>query len=241
LRVGLISDLHGNLAALEAVLAELEEEPVDELVCLGDIAVGPQGPETLARLQSLGCPAVQGNWDDWFAAGIPPLRGEHGRRLIEQGEFWTARLSDANLKYLGELPTTHELAFDGGRVLCYHGSPRSDTDAIHPGTSDDELGELLDGLDAAVFAGGHTHIQLNRPYGPARVVNPGSVGLPFEAWPPGDATRVLPWAEYAILDLDGQPRLDLRRTDYDVESVLQLTLESGVPHAEWWVDCWVLE
>lgn len=241
MRVGLISDLHGNLAALEAVLAELERDRVDELVCLGDIAVGPQGPETLARLRSLGCPTVQGNWDDWFAAGIPPLRGEHGRRLIEQGEWWTARLSDADLKYLGELPINHELSLRGERVLCYHGSPRSHTDAIHPGTSDDELGALLHGHDAAVFAGGHTHIQLTRPYGQSLVVNPGSVGLPFEAWPPSSSTRVLPWAEYAILDLDGQPSLDLRRTDYDVESVLQLTLESGVPHAEWWVDCWVLE
>lgn len=241
MRVGLISDLHGNLAALEAVLAELERERVDELVCLGDIAVGPQGPQTLARVRGLGCPAVQGNWDDWFAAGIPPLSGEHGRRLVEQGEWWAARLSPADLNYLGELPLTLELSLGGRRVLCFHGSPRSHSDAIHRGTSDGELGGLLDGHEAAVFAGGHTHIQLHRPHGPSMLVNPGSVGLPFEEWPPSGSTRVLPWAEYAILELDGQPRLDLRRADYDVESVLRLTLESGVPHADWWVDCWVLD
>jgi putative phosphoesterase len=241
LRVGLISDLHGNLAALEAVLAELERGSLDDIVCLGDVAVGPQGPETLARIRELGCPVVQGNWDDWFAGGIPPLGGDHGRRLVEQGEWWAKRLAPADRRYLGELPPTLELPLGEGRVLCFHGSPRSHCDAIHPGTTDGELGELLDGHEATVFAGGHTHVQLLRPSGRSLLVNPGSVGLPFEAWPPSSSTRVLPWAEYAVLELDAQLSVDFRRTDYSVEELLSLTLESGVPHAEWWVGCWVTD
>jgi putative phosphoesterase len=238
-RVGLISDLHGNLSALEAVLAELERERVTELVCLGDLAVGPQGPETVAHVRGLGCRVVQGNWDDWFANGIPPLTGEHGRRLVEQGEWWAARLSRADLEYLRELPLTLEVPLGGGRVLCFHGSPNSHSDAIHPGTSDDELGAMLDGHEASVFAGGHTHLQLVRPNRKSLYVNPGSVGLPFESWPPSESTRVLRWAEYAMLELeDGELSVDLRRVDYDVDGVLKLTLESGVPHARWWVDCW---
>jgi putative phosphoesterase len=240
LRVGLISDLHGNLIALEAVLAELERDGIGEIVCLGDIAVGPQGPETLARLRDLDCPVVRGNWDDWFAAGIPPLGGDHGRRLVEQGEWWAKRLSPADLQYLGELPPTLELPLDGRALLCFHGSPRSHSDAILVGTPDDELATLLDGHEASVFAGGHTHLQLVRPHGPALVVNPGSVGLPFEGWPPSE-TRVLPWAEYAVLELDGDLSVDLRRADYDVEALLRLTRESGVPHAEWWVGTWAVD
>jgi putative phosphoesterase len=241
LRVGLISDLHGNLAALEAVLAELERESLDELVCLGDVAVGPQGPETLARVRGLGCPVVQGNWDDWFAAGIPALSGDHGRRLMEQGEWWAQRLAPADLSYLGELPATLALPLGGGRLLCFHGSPGSHSEAIHLGTSEDELGTLLDGHEATVLAAGHTHVQLLRPHGRSLLVNPGSVGLPFERWPPSASTRVLPWAEYAILEVDGHLSVDLRRADYDVEGLLRLTLESGVPHAKWWVGCWAID
>lgn len=242
MRVGLISDLHGNLAALEAVLAELEQESPDELVCLGDVAVGPQGRETLIRLRELGCPVVQGNWDAWYAEGIPNLRGEHGRKLVEQGEWWRKQLTPEDLAYLGSLPLTLELPLDSNGMLCFHGSPRSHMDAIHIGTTEDELGVMLDGHEETVLAGGHTHAQLLRPHGRSLLVNPGSVGLPFEAWPPSSETRVLPWAEYAVLEVDDQGlSVGLRRADYDVSALLRLTLESGVPHAEWWVGCWVLD
>ena len=66
-----ISDIHGNLPALEAVLAELEREGVDELVCLGDVALGPQPAETVARVRGLGCAVVMGNWDAWVLEGFP--------------------------------------------------------------------------------------------------------------------------------------------------------------------------
>jgi putative phosphoesterase len=242
LRVGLISDLHGNLAALEAVLAELEQESPDELVCLGDIPVGPQPSQTLARVRELGCPVVQGNWDAWYAEGIPDLKGEHGRKLVEQGEWWKQELSPDDLDYLGSLPLTLDLSLGGGELLCFHGSPRSHMDPIHVGTADEELGAMLEGHEETILAGGHTHAQLIRPHGRSLVVNPGSVGLPFEGWPPSGETRVLPWAEYAVVEVDdGGLRIDLRRVDYDVAGLLRLVLESGVPHARWWVDCWVLD
>jgi putative phosphoesterase len=238
LRVGLISDLHGNLPALEAVLAELEREQLDELVCLGDVAVGPQPSETLARLRALGCPVVKGNWDDWFAEGIPPLDGEHGRKLAEQGAWWAERLSAAEREYLRGLPPVLELSLGGGALLCFHGTPRSHSEAIHAGTTEEELDAALSGREALLFIGGHTHAQLVRAHKRSLLINPGSVGLPFEGWPPS-GTRVLPWAEYAVLDVrDGRLSIDLRRADYDVDELLRLTLASGVPYARWWVDCW---
>lgn len=239
MRVGLISDLHGNLPALEAVLGRLDSEALDHVVCLGDVAVGPQPRETLDRVRGLGVPVVQGNWDAWFAEGIPDLEGDHGRKLVDQGRWWAEQLADDDLAYLGSLPPSFELSLDGG-LLCFHGSPRSHSDAIHPGTSEEELESLLGDPEAAVLAGGHTHIQLQRPYKRALLVNPGSVGLPFERWPPSEA-RVLPWAEYAVLESrDGELSVDLRRADYDVGNLLEATLASGVPHARWWVDCWAL-
>jgi putative phosphoesterase len=241
LRVGLISDLHGNLPALEAVLDELAEESVDELVCLGDLAAGPQPAETLARVQELQCHVVQGNWDAWFANGIPALHGEHGRKLVDQGTWWARQLSSADRDYLGGLPATLELPLDGVDLFCFHGSPRSYLDAILPETSDEELAGLLGTRDAKVLAGGHTHIQLARPTAQLLFVNPGSVGLPFEQWPPSE-TRVMPWAEYAVLEAhDGDASVELRRTDYDLDGLLQAVLASNVPHARWWVDCWALQ
>jgi predicted phosphodiesterase len=240
LLVALISDLHGNLPALEAVLAHLDDEPVDELVCLGDVAVGPYPAETIARVRSLRCHVVQGNWDDWLAHDIPELSGEQGGILAEQGRWWADRLSADDKAYLDALPGTLEVPFDGGPLYCFHGSPRSHTDAITPETSDNELESLLGERHEALLSGGHTHIQFARPYGSTIFVNPGSVGLPFERWPPTEA-RVLPWAEYAVLESrDGEVAVDLRRVDYDVQALLEATLASGVPHARWWVDCWDL-
>ncbi|HET7856906.1 MAG TPA: metallophosphoesterase family protein [Gaiellaceae bacterium] len=241
MRVGLISDLHGNLPALDAVLAEIEGETLDELVCLGDIAVGPYPSETIARLRSLECQTVQGNWDDWLAHGIPDLAGTHGAVLVEQGRWWAELLSATDRAYLDALPATLEVPLDGAALYCFHGSPRSHSDAIHPETTETELQEMIGDRPEPLLAGGHTHIQLARPYGPAIVLNPGSVGLPFERWPPSDRTRVLPWAEYAVLESrDGEISIDLRRVDYDVRPLLEATLASGVPHAQWWVDCWDL-
>jgi putative phosphoesterase len=239
LRVALISDLHGNLPALEAVLAELDDEPVDELVCLGDVAVGPYPAETIARVRGLRCQVVQGNWDDWLAHEIPELSGEQGAILSDQGRWWAERLTSDDKAYLDALPGTLEVPFDAGPLYCFHGSPRSHTDAITPETPDDELESLLGDRHEALLSGGHTHIQFARPYGSTIFVNPGSVGLPFERWPPTDGTRVLPWAEYAVLESrDGEVSVDLRRVDYDVPALLEDTLASGVPHARWWVDCW---
>ena len=241
MRVALISDLHGNLPALEAVLAELDDDPVDELVCLGDVAVGPYPSETIARLRGLDCHVVQGNWDDWLAHGIPELEGEQGAMLVDQGRWWGAKLSADDRAYLDALPATLELPFDGEALYCFHGSPRSHSDAITPETADGRLESLLGDRQETLLAGGHTHLQFTRPYRHSIFINPGSVGLPFNRWPPRDPNPVLPWAEYALLESrDGEVAVSLRRVDYDVQSLLDKTLASGVPHAKWWVDCWDL-
>ncbi|MBA3365913.1 MAG: metallophosphoesterase family protein [Actinobacteria bacterium] len=238
MRLGLISDLHGNLFALEAVLDEFRDEQLDQLVCLGDIAVGPQPAETIARLRELDCPVVMGNWDAYFVSGFPEPDNDLDRRLMELGAWWKAGLSDADLEYLRGLSTAVRLPVDDGfELLAFHGSPRSSEDRILPTTPDEQLDQMLGARRAQLMVGGHTHFQMVRRHGEGLVVNPGSVGLPFERQEP--VMRVCPWAEYGIVEArDGSLSVDLRRTSFDVGAHLNLMRRSGMPHVEWWTGLW---
>jgi putative phosphoesterase len=238
-RVGLISDIHGNRLALDAVLADLEREEVDQIVCLGDVAVGPQPAEALARVRDLGCPCVMGNWDAAFLGEMPEPKDKVGMRLVEIGEWWADLLSPADRKFMESFQPTIELQLNGHSAICFHGSPHSYDDWIFATTSDDELRPMLDGFEQPVLIGGHTHLQLIRRFEEQMLINPGSVGLPFREWWPRPV-RISPWAEYGIVGGDeGRLSIDLRRTTYDVDTFLAMSLESGMPHAEWWADCWV--
>lgn len=243
-RIGVIADPHGNLLALEAVLAELEREELDGLICLGDVAVGPQPAETLARVRALGCPVVKGNWDEWFCDGIPPVDDgdEVKSKLVEIGEWWAGQLSADDLELMRGFAATVELDLgDGANALCVHGSPSSNMEGIYAVTPDETLARILDDAEAHVLVCGHTHVQMLRRHGQAVVVNPGSVGLPFSDWAP-HVIRIAPWAEYGILCHDeGRLHVDLRRTTYDIDALLELSLGSGMPHARWWADSWQRE
>jgi putative phosphoesterase len=240
-RIGLISDLHGNPLALEAALAELERAAVDELVCLGDVAPGPEPVETIRRLREAGCPVVCGNWDAWLVDEIPLLPPPVGDKLREQGAWWSAQLSQEERDYLRSLPPAVEIGTNGDSVLCVHGSPRAHTDDIHATTPDEALAAMLGGREPLVLATGHTHVELVRVHGSTLIVNPGSVGLPFHTWPPpnGDI-RMSPWAECAIVSVeDGIVSTELRRVPYDVRPLLDSAVASGMPHARWWADSWL--
>jgi predicted phosphodiesterase len=232
-RFALISDIHGNLPALEAVLEEIEREDIDEILCLGDVAVGPQPGESLDRVRELGCPVVLGNWDAYFIHGFPDHQTEIGRQLVEMGEWWADQLSAEQRAYIDTF--VDELTRPG--LVAFHGSPRSYEDFIYATTPDTELTEMLDGTRAPMMAGGHTHFAMVRHFDGALLLNPGSVGLPFAKQEA--VMRISPWAEYAIVDAErGHLSVDLRRTDFDVESLLGLIRESGMPHADWWAGLW---
>jgi predicted phosphodiesterase len=239
-RIGLISDIHGNRAALDAVLAELEGDGVDSLVCLGDVAVGPQGAEALARVRELGCPVILGNWDAAFVDGsLPPAANETARIVNEIHGWWGEQLSADDRTFLATFAGQLDLPVDGSQALLFHGSPRSYDDWIFSTTPEEELSAMFDRERPALLVGGHTHVQLVRRWGASLLVNPGSVGLPFLTWWPERVT-VAPWAEYAVVTADGGVvRVELRRTTFDVEGYLRESRASGMPHAEWWADCWV--
>jgi predicted phosphodiesterase len=239
MRVAIISDIHGNLLALNAVLADLAPLAPDRIVCLGDaIQGGPQPAETVARLRGLGCPVVMGNADDYLATGADSgaePTSEEGRRQLEAVRAWQlAQLAPADLQFILAFRPTVELPLDGGwRLLCYHGSPRSYDDVIVPLTPDDELHALLEPRDDTVYAGGHTHVQFMRHLGSTFHLNPGSVGF---AWRHGQGEgqfRADPWAEYALLTAAaGLIALEFRRVPFDAERLIAIYRASGRPYSE---------
>lgn len=245
-RIGIFSDMHGNMIAFEAVLAALRAEGIEQFVCLGDVAAtGPQPREVVQRLRELACPVVMGNADDFLLA--PPeatsddeAGDETLARILELDRWCAAQLSGDEHAYLATFRPTVTLPLaDGGNLLCYHGSPRSYNDPIMPGTSAEELDAMLGEVTATVLAGGHTHQQMLRRHHKALVLNPGSVGLPMDRVPPGPGTRNPPWAEFAVLTCGaGDVRVELRRVSFDVWAHLTAARRSGMPHAEWYMADW---
>jgi len=238
-RVGLISDIHGNRIALDAVLDELEREGVDQYICLGDVAVGPQPGEALERIRGLGCPVIMGNWDAAFLGDMPEPQDKIGEQLVEIGEWWAADLSPADREFMASFVPTLQQDIGSTLVLFFHGSPRSYDEWIFSTTPDDELKAMFADVEERVLIGGHTHVQMIRRYIESIIANPGSVGLAFREWWPRPV-RISPWAEYGVLESreGDQLSISLRRTPFDVDAFLEMSLASGMPHAEWWVQSW---
>ena len=197
MRVAAISDIHGNLPALEAVLAEIDDESVDEIVVAGDTAHGPWPAEVVDLLVERGARCVRGNAD---------------REVIERSDrfgplaAWSAdRLGEDRLAIARSWPLTIELSIEGlGTVLVCHSTPAADDPVYTRITPDEELVGMLESVGADVLVCGHTHMQYDRTLSSGlRLVNPGSVGMPYEG------------AQGAYWALLG-PDVEFRATRYDV-------------------------
>ncbi|HEY7417433.1 MAG TPA: metallophosphoesterase family protein, partial [Ktedonobacteraceae bacterium] len=233
MRIALISDIHGNLVALNTVLHELAQEPIDQIICLGDVAaLGPQPHEVIDRLRALQCPVILGNTDAWLLTS--PVAVQSDTELLRVVTRWCAeQLSPVDKTYLQTFPPVLEVPLDEGRaLLCYHGSPRSYDDVIAAITPDKKVKEMLAGFSAAVMVGGHTHIQMIRRYEDAHIVNVGSVGLAGvnAGSPELPMNHEVSWAEYGVLSVEhGRLSIDLRRTPLDMAAVLSAGTSSNMP------------
>lgn len=240
MKTAFISDIHGNVPALQAVLADIESQHVDQIICLGDVALfGPRPRAAVQLLQSLNCPVVLGNTDEWALDPHPyPYRDER-TYYINTIEAWGAeQLSAAELAFIGSFQATVTATLgEGLEALCAHATPRSNTELLFPHTPENEVLEMLAGCDAAVVAVGHTHAQFLRPVEAWQLFNPGSVGLPIVKAPDG---RIMyqSAAHYAIVTAaGGQLRFDFRRVAYDVA---QTWADAAVmPEGEWWCQQWL--
>jgi putative phosphoesterase len=214
-RVAALCDIHGNLPALTAVLADVDTLEVDAIVVGGDVASGPMPAETLDSLRARGAHFVRGNADRVLDVG-----DADDTETWVRARHWVAeRLGEERLAFLASLPLDLTLELGGlGAVRFCHGAPGSDELPITRLTSDERLRGLLAGVDEDVVVCGHTHLQFDRTLDGIRVVNPGSVGAPYE---------VEPAAYWALLGED----VDFRRTDYDVEAAIAAVAATGYPKA----------
>ncbi|MCB9138871.1 MAG: metallophosphoesterase family protein [Caldilineaceae bacterium] len=239
MKLALISDIHGNLTALDRVLTALAEEGIEEIVCLGDAAVsGPQPQAVLARLRELECRVVLGNADA-EALTLPDKPPGMDERIREIGLWSIRQLSADDLAFIRTFQDQVALTLGAYSFLGFHGSPASFNDIINVATPEEELARYFAPYSAQILAGGHTHVQMVRRYRDALLINPGSVGLPWEKAHSSEDLYNPLRAEYAVLTIEGGDlRVELRRVTYPFDGLAAAVHDQAMPHAEWWLSDW---
>ena len=208
MQVGVLSDVHSNRVAFEAVLSDLPD--VDALVCAGDVVgYNPWPAECVEMVRERAIPTVMGNHDRAVASGTTFRFNAMAKAGVEHAR---ERLSEDQREWLADLPNERR-EFDG-RVKIVHGHPDDPDHYTRP----EEFSPALLG-DEDVLIMGHTHVQHHEVYDEGVVMNPGSVGQPRD----GD-----PRAAYAVLDLDDLS-VEERRVEYDVEAVQEAVEDAGLP------------
>jgi len=225
MHIAIFSDVHANLPALEAVLADIEAARVDAHYALGDlVGYAPWPNEVLERLQAEGFPIVMGNYDDGTGFG----RDECGCAYVkptdkaegDAGFAWTkAHTSDLNTAWLRTLHPEIRLEADGKRYLLVHGSPRRINEYLYEDKPDETFARIAAGAGADVIVCGHTHKPYDKTVAGTRFVNVGSAGKPKD----GD-----PRACWALIDTTANT-VEFRRVAYDVEAAAAAIEASELP------------
>lgn len=210
MRLALISDQHGNDVAFRAALEDMERLGVEDIVCLGDVAQGGDEPaRTLDRLAVLGCDTVLGNADAFLLEVPVDSNEEVTERQLERREWTLSQLDESHLEQIRSFAPVVHREIGGVRMLFFHGSPRFYEDVLLPESGEDALAAFL-GHDAALLAGGHTHLQWTRRIGDALYVNPGSVGLSYDRFT--DPPKIRSVAEWALVTIsDGSTAVEFRQ------------------------------
>jgi putative phosphoesterase len=221
-RVAALYDIHGNLPALDAALAAAESARVDAIVIGGDMVPGPMPRETLDRLLALGSRAhfIRGNGDRVVLEAFDGQPLTRWPPSVREPIEWSARqLEPSHRAFLAGLPETLEVRVQGiGPILFCHATPRSDEEIFTVRTPDERLRPMLEGVTQPLVVCGHTHMQFDRRVDRTRVVNAGSVGMPYGT----------PGAYWLLLG----PDVQLMRTEYDLARAGELVRQTRYPQAE---------
>lgn len=222
MRIAAIYDIHGNLPALEAVLHAINEKDVDVIVVGGDVIAGPLPVETLMLLQTVPVPThfLLGNAESEV---LRYIAGEEinalSERANEEARWVTQYLSPEHRQFLASWVQTVQLTTEEwGDILFCHGTPRSNIEIFTSMTPEEKLLPVFGNLPVPLVVCGHTHMQFDRTIGGIRVVNAGSVGMPFGRT----------GADWLILDA----KIHFMHTDYNVEKAAQYIRQSNYPHAD---------
>jgi len=221
MRVAALYDIHGNLPALESVLEELQHLAIDQVVVGGDVLSGPMQDDCLKKLRALSVPVhyLVGNSDREV---IAVLHGDENKKLppyaLEMLRWSARHLEPEHEEWIETWPNTVTLPISNlGNVLFCHATPRDDNEIFTSRTDEARLLPIFGCVNADVVVCGHTHMQFDRMVGKTRVINAGSIGMPF-----GSAS-----ADWLLLG----PDADLRHTPYDREIARQRIAETGFPNA----------
>ena len=221
-RLAALYDIHGNLPALDAVLAEVDQLDADTILIGGDIVLGPMPAESLDRVRALGARArfIRGNCDRLVVEAFDGAPRHLLPASVAEAIAWTAaQLTRDQRAFLAALPETLSLDVEGlGRVLFCHATPRSDEEIVTVRSSDDRLRAVLGDVEARTVVCGHTHMQFDRDVDGSRLVNAGSVGMPYGA----------PGAHWLLLG----PDVRLQRTPYDFDAAARAVRASSYPRAD---------
>jgi len=225
-RLAIISDIHGNLHALESVWADLQSQAPDAVLCLGDlVGYGAFPNEVIDFVRGWNVPVLMGNYDD----GVGYDRDDCGcvyrdpvdDALGHKSLLWTrAHVTSERKAYLRELPFDRRVVIDGRRVRYVHGSPRKINEYLYEDRPESVFRNVARTADCEVLFFGHTHLPYQKQVEGTLFVNTGSVGKPKD----GD-----PRAGYVLADFGPELRLSTRRVAYDVTAAAQAVRASGLP------------
>ena len=231
MRLAVLNDIHGNLPALEAVLDDVGRCGVDRIVVGGDLFPGPMPHLALRRLRGMGTPVdfIYGNGE---VAMLEQLAGKVSTSLpqsyVPQVRWNVDQLGGEERDLVASWPMTIRLTVPPfGEVLFCHATPRNENEIFTSLTADDRLIPIFDAANASMVVCGHTHIQFDRRVGKTRVINAGSVGMPFG--PAG--------ADWLLLG----PTVELRHTRYDLDAAAEQIRRCGYPAAEEFATKYVLD
>lgn len=235
MKVAIISDIHGNLDALESVLSDIKKEGCSKIFCLGDIAMaGPEPKETIKKIQELmqskDFYIIQGNTDKMLSVfsfdtynAVTETNAVMGSAYYSDSRL----LNDEEKKFLASLPVSKEIELFGIKILLVHGSPRKNNENIYPNLRIEDVEEMIKDTDANIIFCGHTHIPCGYQTNTNQtVINAGSIGRPFSEQP--DSC-------YAILDINENTsafEVKHKFVKYDVEKASQKIMKRNFEGAD---------
>ncbi|MGM0640921.1 MAG: metallophosphoesterase family protein [Thermotogota bacterium] len=227
MRIAVMSDIHANFEAFSAVMSAIETEDIDEIIFLGDLVIkGPEPKECFHFMKQIK-PTVwlKGNTDEWLE-NVENLNDNYldGEQL-EYYNYANEKLSNNNKRFLKNLKEKESIDVLDKKILCVHGSPKSNLDIMDSRKTDEELKELLKELEEDIIVCGHSHNSFLKYIEDKTIINVGSVGLPFDE---------IPKASFIVLDIrkNKEMGIEFKRIDYDIETNLLIAEENQFPDFE---------
>lgn len=230
MKLAFFSDVHGNAAALEAVIEDIQKKQVDKIFVLGDLAYrGPEPKKCIQMIQELRAEVViKGNADEWIVRGVK--KGEVPDQVLElmntERNWAVEQLNDLEKDYLKQLPPEYQMSIEGINFHLFHATPTSLFEVIPPHAEDEMIQEkIIDkNPDATVYLYGHIHKAYIRFTGGKTIINLGSVGLPFDGHNK---------ASYALVDItDGQMNTSIQKVSYNIEQTIKAYRQNQYPNAD---------